>query len=141
MKALLVAPAILALVYGGAAAAQTAPAAAFARADVNNDGRLSRVEFDAAREAMFQQVDANGDGRLTMSELRAQRPAGAPQRRPSSDQIQKLRALDRNSDRAIDINEFRATSGERFASADQNRDGWIDRNETAAFISALGVGG
>jgi len=141
MKALLVVPAIVAVIYGGAATAQIAPAAAFARADVNNDGRLSRVEFDAAREAMFQQGDANGDGRLTMSELRAQRPAGAPQRRPSFDQIQKLRAIDRNSDRAIDINEFRATSGERFASADQNRDGSIDRNETAAFISALGVGG
>ncbi|MBU4238774.1 MAG: EF-hand domain-containing protein, partial [Alphaproteobacteria bacterium] len=52
--------------------------ALFQQADVNNDGRLSRVEFDAAREGRFARADADRDGRLTMSELRALRPDGAP---------------------------------------------------------------
>lgn len=117
--------------------------ALFQRADVNNDGRLSRVEFDAAREGMFARADADHDGRLTMSELRALRPEGAaaPQRRPGREQIQKLRAIDRNNDRAIDLNEFRALNGERFAAADRNRDGYIARDEIAELARALTLGG
>ncbi|NBB64971.1 calcium-binding protein [Pseudomonas sp. ODNR1LW] len=117
--------------------------ALFQRADVNNDGRLSRVEFDAAREAMFARGDADHDGRLTMSELRALRPDGAaaPQRRPGREQIQKLRAIDRNNDRAIDLNEFRALNGERFTAADRNRDGYVARDEVAELARALSLGG
>ncbi|OGN50635.1 MAG: hypothetical protein A2352_02965 [Caulobacterales bacterium RIFOXYB1_FULL_67_16] len=117
--------------------------ALFQGADVNNDGRLSRVEFDAAREGMFARGDANRDGRLTMSELRALRPEGAaaPQRRPSREQIQKLRAIDRNNDRAIDLGEFRAMNGERFAAADRNRDGYIARDEIAELARAMTLGG
>ena len=117
--------------------------ALFQRADVNNDGRLSRIEFDAAREGVFARGDADRDGRLTMSELRALRPDGAaaPQRRPGRDQIQKLRAIDRNNDRAIDLNEFRALNGERFAAADRNRDGFVTRDEIAELGRALTLGG
>ncbi|MBA4809227.1 EF-hand domain-containing protein [Brevundimonas sp.] len=147
--------ALSALAAAALAAASLAPAEAlaqtpadagralFQQADVNNDGRLSRVEFDAAREARFARADADHDGRLTMSELRALRPEGAaaPQRRPSREQIQKLRAIDRNNDRAVDLNEFRATNGERFAAADRNRDGFITRDEIVDLARSMGVGG
>ncbi len=106
------------------APAQTRPPAdagraLFQQADVNNDGRLSRVEFDAAREGRFARADADRDGRLTMSELRALRPDGAPapQRRPSRDQIRKLRAIDRN------------------------RDGFVTRDEIADLARAMTLGG
>jgi Ca2+-binding EF-hand superfamily protein len=133
-------------VVATAAPAQTptgAGRALFQQADVNNDGRLSRVEFDAAREGRFARADADRDGRLTMSELRALRPDGAPapQRRPSREQIQKLRAIDRNNDRAVDLNEFRALNGERFAAADRNRDGFITRDEIAELARAMTLGG
>lgn len=133
-------------VFASPAPAQTpagAGRAMFQRADVNNDGRLSRVEFDAAREGMFARGDADRDGRLTISELRALRPDGAPasQRRPSRDQLQKLRAIDRNNDRAVDLNEFRALNGERFAAADRNRDGFITREEIVDLVRSLRVGG
>lgn len=145
----LVFPALAAAALAGVASpapAQTpadAGRALFQRADVNNDGRLSRIEFDAAREGVFARGDADRDGRLTMSELRALRPDGAaaPQRRPGRDQIQKLRAIDRNNDRAIDLNEFRALNGERFAAADRNRDGFVTRDEIAELGRALTLGG
>lgn len=139
-------PILAATLVAGAASAQTAvPEAArvlFQQADVNNDGRLSRIEFDAAREGRFARADTNDDGRLTLSELRALRPEGAPrpQRRPSREQMQKLRAIDRNNDRAVDINEFRAMGGERFAVVDRNHDGFIARDEIAELVRALGVG-
>jgi Ca2+-binding EF-hand superfamily protein len=133
-------------VFASPAPAQTpadAGRAMFQQADVNNDGRLSRVEFDAAREGVFARADADRDGRLTMSELRALRPDGAPapQRRPSREQLQKLRAIDRNNDRAIDLNEFRALNGQRFAAADRNRDGFITRDEIAELSRAFTLGG
>ncbi|MBU4237634.1 MAG: calcium-binding protein, partial [Alphaproteobacteria bacterium] len=63
------------------------------------------------------------------------------QRRPSREQIQKLRAIDRNNDRAVDLNEFRALNGDRFAAADRNRDGFITRDEIADLARAMTLGG
>jgi len=115
----------------------------FERADLNNDGRLSRVEFQAARETLFRRLDANNDARLTAAEMR---DAGAglgvrPQRHPGRDQIQRLRAMDRNNDRAVDIHEYRALSADRFVLADQNHDSYISRGELVVFVGAMGLGG
>ena len=115
----------------------------FERADLNNDGRLSRVEFQAARETLFRRLDINDDARLTAAEMRE---AGSdlgvrPPRQPGRDQVQRLRAVDRNNDRAVDIHEYCLVSAERFALADQNRDGFISRSEIAGFVRAMGLGG
>lgn len=146
MKALLLLPALFAAAVAPPAMAQSASAgtvrAIFRQTDVNNDGQVSRVEFEAGREVLFRRADANHDGRLTIPELRAMRPAGAPapERRPSRQQINKLRAIDRNNDRAVDLNEFRAVGGQRFAAADQNRDGFIQPAEVADLARAMGAG-
>ncbi len=145
MKTFLIPALATVLAAGGAVAQTAAPQAAqalFQKADVDGDGRLTRAEFDAARQGRFAQADADHDGRLAMTELRALRPEGAsqPQRRPSMDQIQKLRAIDRNGDRAIDAAEFRAIGDERFASVDRNRDGSIGRDEIAELARGLGLG-
>jgi Ca2+-binding EF-hand superfamily protein len=129
-----------------AAPAQTAQPlieAIFERADLNNDAVLSPAEFNAAREGLFARADANGDGRLTRSEASALRPEGASRerRRPSREAIQSLRAIDRNNDRAIDLGEFRALGGQRFAAADVDHDGYIARSEIAAFGRSMGLGG
>ena len=58
-------------VVATAAPAQTqagAGRALFQQADVNNDGRLSRVEFDAAREGRFARADADRDGVASLAE-------------------------------------------------------------------------
>lgn len=41
--------------------------------DTNNDGSLSRAEFDAQGAAMFTRLDANSDGRVTREEADAHR--------------------------------------------------------------------
>lgn len=147
MNILPVLPTLASLLLAGAAAAQSAGADAagvlFQQADLDGNGRLSRVEFDAARETLFARADANRDSRLTLSELRALRPEGSPRprRRLGREQFQRLRGIDRNNDRAVDIAEFRAMGAQRFAGADANRDGYIDRGEIAGMALALGVGG
>lgn len=47
------------------------------RADVDNDGRITRTEMRAGAEAMFRAQDANNDGQITAEE-RPQRGGGAP---------------------------------------------------------------
>lgn len=142
MKALLLLPAVLTALAAGPALAQQRSGAMFAEADVNNDGRLSRLEFDAVRESLFARVDANDDDRLTLQELRNLRSDDAPRagRRPNRDQISKLRAIDRNNNRAVDIGEFRALGDQRFVALDRNRDGFIARDEMADLAEAAGLG-
>ncbi|MEJ6790593.1 calcium-binding protein [Brevundimonas sp. BR2-1] len=142
MKTLLLLPAALAAFAAGPALAQQGSGAMFAEADVNNDGRLSRLEFDAVRENLFARIDANDDDRLTLQELRSLRSDDAPRtrQRPNRDQISKLRAIDRNRNRAVDIGEFRALGDQRFAALDRNRDGFIMRDEMADLAEAAGLG-
>lgn len=143
MKAFLLLPAVLTMLAAGPVLAQDGRAGGpFSEADVNNDGRLSRLEFDAVRETLFARIDANGDDRLTLQELRGLRPENAPrpQRRPSREQLAKLRAVDRNNNRAVDIGEFRALGGERFVAIDRNRDGAITRDELTDLAEAARLG-
>ena len=44
---------------------------AFARADANNDGKVTREEAHAWLSARFAEIDANKDGGLTLEEIRA----------------------------------------------------------------------
>jgi Ca2+-binding EF-hand superfamily protein len=143
MKPILLIPALTVLLSAGAAEArQDTARAMFAESDVNNDGRLSRLEFDAARETLFGRADGNHDGRLTLQELRALRPENAPQprRRPGREQLARLRSIDANNDRAVDLREFRAIGERQFANADTSRDGFISREEMVNLVRALGIG-
>jgi len=125
------------------ALAQEAPAALFGRADINNDGVVSRVEFDSAREALFARGDANGDGRITLSEVRGLRPEGGGDRRqrPNREAMGQLRAIDANNDRAVSLGEFRTAGAGRFTQADGDHNGVLSRSEAAAFARAMGLGG
>lgn len=117
------------------AAAQSGPderaRALFRQADVDGNARLSRIEFEAAREILFARVDRNQDDRLTLFEARAARPAGRPRLGRLLDRslLQEIRAVDRNGDRVIDIAEFRALGRERFRTADADRDGFLSLRE------------
>ncbi|WP_225899768.1 EF-hand domain-containing protein [Croceicoccus gelatinilyticus] len=42
-------------------------------ADTNNDGTITRAEFDAGVQAHFAKMDANGDGTVTVEERQAAR--------------------------------------------------------------------
>ena len=43
------------------------------KADTNNDGQITRAEFQAAADAKFAKADTNFDGNLTKDEMRALR--------------------------------------------------------------------
>ena len=80
-----------ALTLGACAAAFPAPAqmrgsgggdplAAFAAADMDHDGKVSREEYANIRDARFVKMDRNGDGVIDKSdfaEILAERPAAA----------------------------------------------------------------
>ena len=127
---------LLLLAAGGIGlTAAAAPAAAhrglhkFNRADTDKDGKITRAEFDAARNARFAGIDANGDGTLEISELRAWVRAW-----PSRFRDARFKALDGDSDGKVGVEEYVAQRKAMFARIDANNDGTVDKAEfNAAF--------
>lgn len=98
-------------------------------ADANNDGVLTRAEFDASRAARFAQQDANNDGQLTREEMRAGRGhhRGGWGRRGGG--MHMLARADANNDGNITREEFLAGPTQRFDRMDANDDGVISQAE------------
>ncbi len=69
----------------------------FARADRDDDGRITQAEFLAQRRRNFDKLDVNGDGRLSFEEYAA---SG----------IAKFRKADSNNDRQLSAAEFATTA-------------------------------
>lgn len=69
----------------------------FARADRDDDGRITQAEFLAQRRRNFDKLDVNGDGRLSFEEYAA---SG----------IAKFRKADSNSDHQLSAAEFATTA-------------------------------
>lgn len=103
----------------------------FFGADANNDGVLTRAEFDAGQTALFARLDANNDGQLTREEGRANRMMhrggrrGGHGRGPGFD----LARADANNDGNITRDEFLARPIEMFDRLDANNDGVIQASE------------
>jgi hypothetical protein len=84
---------------------------AFARADANNDGRVTLEEGRAWLAARFAEVDANRDGGVTFEEMRAYARARMGDRQPPAEMQQRaeqrgqgmFRALDTNSDSRVTL--------------------------------------
>lgn len=137
-KALLAAAGFAALAAGATMAfAQTGNDAApqgrhagFFQADANNDGAVTRQEYDASRDARFAQLDTNNDGQLTREERRAQRGERGPRggRRGHGGGHMLTRA-DANSDGNISRDEFLARPTAMFERLDANDDGVIAASE------------
>ena len=101
----------------------------FRQADADKDGRVTAVEFSAARNARFAQIDANKDGALEVSELRAWKRTW-----PSRVRDARFKALDADGDGKIGVEEFVAQRKSRFAGIDADKDGTVDKAEfDAAF--------
>lgn len=92
-------------------------------ADANNDGALTRQEFDAGRAALFARLDANGDGELAREEHRRQRRGGHYGRRHMGAEA------DANHDGEITRDEFLARPLEMFARLDADHNGTISAAE------------
>lgn len=112
----------------------------FMRADANNDGVVTLVEFNASRAAEFARLDTNQDGELSRDEMRAGRRWGGRDGdhggpgRPGGDRPARL---DTNHDGAISRAEFDARPNGMFDRLDTNHDGVISAQELQAARDAM----
>ncbi|TMV06839.1 hypothetical protein FGK63_12005 [Ruegeria sediminis] len=82
--------------------------------DRNNDGFLSKEEFNAFSDYAFQAMDEDKNGTLTAAETRPYF------------EIKHFSAMDRNGDSLLSPDEFGAQMSADFATADQDGDGQLD---------------
>lgn len=142
MRKILLAAAGFAALTGaaGMAMAQSAPAQAPERGvsrlfqnDANNDGVLTRQEFNTARAAEFARLDADNNGQLTREEMRAQRGdrggRGGERHGRRGGGMHQLSGADANNDGNITREEFLARPSEHFRRLDANNDGVISAAE------------
>lgn len=97
--------------------------------DTNNDGALTRQEFDAARDAHFAQMDANHDGQLAHDEMRGMRRMHGGGRHHGGPGMGGMHGADANNDGNITRDEFLARPIQMFERLDANHDGVISAAE------------
>jgi Ca2+-binding EF-hand superfamily protein len=113
------------LAVAGVAFAQGGPGAMLLAADANHDGKVTKAEMQAYREATFVKLDVNKDGFLTPDELGAR--------------AQMAMRNDKNGDGKLDKAEFTDVT-RMFGFLDKNGDGVIDQSEISA-MAAMRPGG
>ncbi|MBM3587531.1 MAG: hypothetical protein FJX33_06925 [Alphaproteobacteria bacterium] len=111
---------------------------AFARADANNDGKVTRDEANAWLAARFAEIDVNKDGGLTIEEIRAfyaarrgegRGPPDGMRERMESNQAARFRFIDADLDGKISLPELRVMADAMFRSMDADSDGALTRVE------------
>jgi Ca2+-binding EF-hand superfamily protein len=129
----------LTVAAGQIAAAQRGQAMRFQGMDRNNDGRITRAEWNGSDQS-FRVHDWNGDGVLSGDEVRpGGRRAARQQRDDDFGEIDReyqfndwtargFASLDHNRDNKITVDEWHFDR-EGFRRADHNRDGAISRGE------------
>ncbi|MES2710335.1 MAG: EF-hand domain-containing protein [Pseudomonadota bacterium] len=121
---------------------------AFARADANNDGRVTLDEGRTWLQARFAEADANRDGGVTIEELvtfmQARRPAGRPaptdemQARMREHMSRGFRFVDANGDGKVSMAELTPVAEAMFRAADRNADGALSREEAQPRRGGMG---
>lgn len=106
---------------------------AFARADANNDGRVTLEEGRAWLAARFQEVDTNRDGGVSVEEFTAYAQARmggrTPPARAQEHGAAMFRAVDSNGDGRVTLQEITPFAEAMFRARDTNADGALSREE------------
>lgn len=115
----------------GAAAGTTPPAdtareSRFAdrmmkRLDTDQDGKISKAEFDTDGAAFFKRLDKNGDGKIASDEMPARGPAAFAQH--------MFDRMDQDKDGKVTKAEFTAAGEQLFTKLDVNGDGVLTKDE------------
>lgn len=90
--------------------------AAGPKADLNQDGQVSKAEFTQSAESRFYAADADNDGFLTQDERKAHREASRENRKD-----QRFAALDTNGDGLLSKDEIEARGDKRRARKSERR--------------------
>jgi len=110
----------------------------FARADANNDGKVTREEANTWLAARFAEIDTNKDGGLTAEEIRAfynarrgegRGPPEGMRERMEDRQAARFRFIDTDLDGKITLPELRVMADAMFRSMDADSDGALTRAE------------
>jgi Ca2+-binding EF-hand superfamily protein len=131
MRKSLVIAAVAILITAGAAQARTGGRLAdmFTGADSNQDGRISRGEFLAARNDRFGELDRNRDGVISAADF--PRLAAFAAAKAKMDAL--ITGADGNRDGRVTREELANAPTTMFDMADTNHDEFVDQSELAAF--------
>lgn len=103
--------------------------AALARADINNDGVVTKAEFINARTALFSDLDRGRKGYVSVNAIPGF--AGSTARGAAARDL--LRSADRNHDGRVTWAEFATAPTPNFDRADIDHNGRLDRSEQSYF--------
>ncbi len=93
--------------------------------DADRDGRLSQTEHDAGAQRMFVTMDGDRDGVVTAEEMESNAPASAQ----SLSAQARIKAVDRNGDGKLSVQEHAAGSRDMFGKMDGDQDGHLTQRE------------
>ncbi|MGE4291527.1 MAG: hypothetical protein AB7E32_04880 [Desulfovibrio sp.] len=85
------------------------PGIAVEELDTNNDGQISHAEIDAYIEKESLEIDADKNGKVSIKELRE-----LEERRREAMLEKRYRAMDKNNDGVVSVEEYQAALKERF---------------------------
>ena len=99
--------------------------AAGPKADLNQDGQVSKAEFTQAAESRFYATDADNDGFLTRDERKAHKEA---ERKNHKDK--RFAKLDANGDGLLSRDEIEAAGEKRKARKEERRQKFMEKYDT-----------
>jgi Ca2+-binding EF-hand superfamily protein len=91
------------------------------RVDTDQDGKISKTEFDAGGAKLFARFDDNSDGKIASDEM--------PQRHMARFGGKMFDRIDADDDGKVTKSEFQAAGDKMFQRMDKNGDGIIEKSE------------
>lgn len=113
-------------VFGATETPGQSDATQFDRIDANGDGKISKEEFDKARDARYDAFDTNDDGVLSIPEVAVINKPWLQKERGASDLVPWV---DNDGNGAMDQAEFAESAGQRFTALDADQDGALNSAE------------